>query len=82
MDRYDQARAERDRKRAALRESASEARNRLRPAALVKTGLNSVSSKAKAKPGIAATGIAVFAAMVFRRPIFNVLKRVFQEKLK
>lgn len=82
MDRYDQARAERDDKRLALRHSAAEARNRLRPAALVKTGLDSATSKAKAKPGIAATGIVIFAAMLFRKPMFKMLKRVLQEKTK
>ncbi len=82
MDKYDQARAERDRKRVALRESATEARNRLRPESLVKTGIETVTSHAKSKPGIAATGIAVFAALLFRKPIFNVLRRVLQEKLK
>lgn len=82
MDNYDQARAERDQKRVALRNSATEARNRLRPVSLMKTGIENVTNKAKSKPGIVATGVAFAAALLFRKPIFNVIKRVIQEKLK
>jgi hypothetical protein len=82
MDQYDAARAERDRKREALKTTAVEARNRLRPTALVKTGLEEVKIRAKAKPGAVASIAALAATMLFRKPIFNVLKRVLQEKLK
>lgn len=82
MDRYDQARAERDSKRVALRSTATETRNRLRPAALVKSGLETVTTTVKSKPGVVATGIAFVAALLFRKTIFSALRRVFQEKVK
>ncbi len=82
MDRYDQARAERDSKRAALKSSSAEARDRLRPSALVKTGIDEARAKAKAKPGAVISIASLAAAILFRKPIFNVLRRVMKEKLK
>ena len=82
MDRYDQARAERDSKRAALKSSSAEARDRLRPAALMKTGIDEAKAKAKAKPGVVVSVATLAVAMLFRKPIFNVLRRVMKEKLK
>ena len=82
MDEYDRARIERDEKRRALLTSAAETRNRLRPSALMSYGVAKVKTKARAKPGMAASVAAIAAAMLFRKPIFNALRRAMKEKRK
>lgn len=82
IDEYDRARIERDEKRHALRTTAAETRTRLQPSALMSESLAKVKSKARSEPRVTASIFAVIAAMLFRKPIFNALRRAMKEKRK
>lgn len=82
MDRYDEARVERDRSRLQLSASMSEAKRRLKPAALASAGLQEAKAKIRAEPSKIASLAALAAVVILRKPIFNVLRRALKEKRK